>query len=202
MPAPFLNRLSGDGKLTCLTCHDLESQCLPERSQERIHNPAFLRGGPYRQRFELCYRCHDDRGFERLNAHDQISPRGEVRSDICLICHQGPQGEGLRSGDNLIWLCRACHPWRPHPSSGFGFGREGVPNHLVAPSEAVLGRMRESEQKSGIALPLDPNTGRIYCATCHDPHAAGVVATARVESGSDRGDRLRAKYMCLSCHDK
>ena len=53
--------------------------------------------------------------------------------------------------------------------------------------------------------PLEPASGRIFCATCHNPHERGVQRDARVDRGADGYKRLRTvggETICSNCHDK
>jgi hypothetical protein len=73
--------------------------------------------------------------------------------------------------------------------------------HLVSPSENILEKMRMAEADTGIVLPLNPQTGEVFCATCHNPHDFKIGG----EHGSqvqDAKDRLRMNRICLACHDK
>lgn len=202
MPVSFRNALGDKAKLACLTCHDVKAQCLSGRTDEQGANSRFLRDGPYRETVDLCYQCHDAGGYKPLNAHDQVSDRGEIKQHTCAICHTENRRGAFHAKNNLVWMCRSCHRWRVHPSSGFSFSRKGTPNHLVVPSESIRKKMKESEREYGITLPLDPNTGRIYCATCHNPHERGVIKRRRASKGASKEKRLRKREICLNCHDK
>jgi len=73
--------------------------------------------------------------------------------------------------------------------------------HFVPPSEAVLQNMRESQAETGIELPLNPQNGEIFCATCHNPHDFKVGGEhGSQESGMEH--RLRQDNICQACHDK
>ncbi len=199
----------GGGNVTCVTCHDPPAQCLPERAKERALNPAFFREGPYRDRTELCFRCHDAEAYARLNPHDQIDAQGRPREQRCLICHQSvprAQDGGAMKVDfavagDLTKLCTGCHVWVPHPGGAFAFSSKEGPNHLVAPSAGVARRMQQAAQAQGITLPLDPNNGKVYCGTCHNVHAQGVLQGAAAR-GAESKNRLRAPQLCVTCHDK
>jgi hypothetical protein len=69
--------------------------------------------------------------------------------------------------------------------------------HLVEPSSEIAANMREVEARQGVRLPLHPDTGEIFCATCHDPHQfkGGPVA-------EQPEHRLRADDICQVCHEK
>jgi predicted CXXCH cytochrome family protein len=219
MPEMFLQAVGrGGGVVTCIVCHDLPMQCLKERAEEKTNNPRFFRGGPYEARTDLCFNCHNPTHYERLNPHDQISDEGELNTQRCLVCHSvTPNRRGAKSiddvsfnvSDDLTKLCTGCHPWKAHPGGAWAqyaknSNKDG-PNHLVKPPEAILQRLKESETKKDIVLPLEPSSGRIFCATCHNPHERGVQHYARADRGADGYKRLRKTGegpFCENCHDK
>jgi hypothetical protein len=217
MPPSYRDALRGgqdQGSMSCVTCHDLPAQCLAERRLERNRNPRFFRGGPFASRTAQCYYCHDARQYERLDAHQQVGAGGELRGATCQLCHSddlerlraAPEIEDLRfvGGPDLSSLCTRCHPWVPHPGGNFAFGRKREPTeHLVKPPQKILRRMQQRAAQSGLTLPLEPRTGKVFCATCHEPHEAGVVSGRQtVVPGGEVKHRLRAAELCLRCHDK
>lgn len=199
----------GGGVVSCISCHDLPLQCLPANEKKRGLNPLFFRDGPFRSRTDLCYRCHDLAAYERLNPHDQVGADGKVREDRCLVCHEHVPRPTENAADtdfnvegDLTVLCTGCHTPEPHPGGQFAVSRKGgPPNHLVIPSDTVNRRMQEQMRARRLVLPLDPNTGRVFCGTCHNPHASGVfIGINAVGAGSKK--RLRASQLCSMCHDK
>ena len=60
-----------EGKLVCSTCHDMYLQCQDDDQTEAL-NRRFLRGAPYMKRTALCFRCHDEKKYARLDPHNQI----------------------------------------------------------------------------------------------------------------------------------
>lgn len=219
MPETFRQAVRrGGGVLTCIACHDLPMQCKKERYGERELNSKFFRGGPYKDRTDLCFECHNPTHYERLNPHDQISDEGELDTQVCMVCHSvAPNRREVKSmddvsfnvTDDLTKLCTGCHPWRPHPGgawSGFSANsnREG-PNHLVKPPLAMLKHIMESETQGDVVLPLEPSNGQIFCATCHNPHERGVQRFIRADRGADGSKRLRKTsggVICNNCHNK
>jgi len=198
------------GTVSCITCHDLPMTCLPARAGERGLNPRFFREGPYRDRSALCYRCHDPAQYARLNPHDQVEPGGKLRELTCRVCHDNlpdaKTARGIHDVDftvkgDLSRQCTGCHVVKPHPG-GFSFSSGGQPDHLRVPSAGVAARMRVMERKNAIALPLDPNTGKVFCATCHNPHARRVVQVSAAARGAEEKNLLRMQEMCGNCHDK
>lgn len=207
MPKSFQQALArAGGTVTCISCHDLPMQCDARRAGEKGLNPLFLREGPYRVRTDLCFRCHDPGRYERLNPHDQLTDAGQLRRESCLVCHR--HAPDPKAGDkrvnytvtaDLAQLCTGCHKQVPHPG-GFSFRGQGQPNHLVVPSARVASRLKASEEKHDMALPLDPVTGKVYCGTCHNVHEKGVLAGTGAK-GADSKQRLRDTELCTKCHD-
>lgn len=219
MPEDFRAAIKrGGGDVTCIACHDLTLQCDPERRKLKARNPRFFRGGPYGSRTGLCFNCHSPKKYERYNPHDQITDEGELDTQTCIVCHRViPNRSQARSIDdvqfnqpkNLEELCTGCHPYTPHPGGQWagslsGGGQGGGPNHLVVPPKPIQKRLRSHRQAKNIVMPLEPGTGRIFCATCHNPHERGVQYRHRADKGADGVHRLRrGRYqICRACHDK
>jgi len=213
MPEPFRQAVKrGGGLITCISCHDMLIPCKKERYGEKSENRFFFRSGPYLKRTDLCFNCHNPKNYERLNPHDQISDEGELNQLVCLVCHSiAPNWRQVKSIDDVTFvvtndqtqLCTGCHKWRPHPSMPMGMNSAGL-NHLVKPSPEVVLQMKATEQNDNLILPLEPASGRIVCATCHNPHERGVQRDPRADVGADSVNRLRrqpGKVMCMSCHN-
>jgi hypothetical protein len=60
----------------------------------------------------------------------------------------------------------------------------------------------DMKAKTGIYMPLEPATDRIYCGTCHEAHQPGVFAEEKREYSLEKYNRLRATKICTYCHDK
>ena len=206
--------LKTDGKVSCSTCHDLTMQCLPQRHKEKGENPSFFRAGPFKTRTEQCYFCHDKTQYKRLNPHDQVDDKGKLKENTCRICHAGSiqdlreatsiEQVSFHAKDELSSMCWGCHRWLPHPGGRFTFfsTKTGNPDHLVKPSEKILNKMNHSFAESNIDFPLDPNSGRIFCGTCHYTHEKGVIKNEVLDKAPDEKRRLRTQKICTHCHDK
>jgi len=214
MPGNYRKAMRRD-RIVCTTCHELPAQCLRERRGEQRGNRAFLRDGPFKHRSDPCYLCHDASAYARLNPHDQLDDGGRIRKGSCALCHgndaslqpstrAGEVGYSIRR--DLASLCTGCHPWIPHPGGKFmfadSFRDRKHPEHLAVPPAPMRQRMREMAKKNGIILPLDPTTGKVYCATCHNPHERGLLTDTAASRGADADKRLRMQDLCTNCHDK
>lgn len=183
-----------EGKASCVTCHSFEVLCAPEKPPV-----SSLRGAPYADRTAFCFRCHDDKQYERLNPHHQLDEAGRIVTEKCLYCHVKKPDEtrATLSSVKLIggmeMLCRGCHNLgEAHPA--------GKP-HYVKPDLEYLLRMRQIEKQYGIILPLGED-GRITCITCHNPHDAGVIPKP-LPAAKGAGENLRHRLpnvLCAECH--
>lgn len=190
-----------DGKLSCLTCHDIYLQC-EGNTDSRFTNKRFLRGAPFKKRTDLCFRCHDDTKYNKHNPHkNQLDADGEIDVKQCLYCHVIKPDELRESFDDvklvggLLEVCQRCHMKSVnHPANA---------NHIVVPSPGLLSKIKTTEKQFNIVLPLDYN-GRIFCGTCHNPHQRGVIPSENVGSSGAiemYGQRFLGK-MCIACHER
>lgn len=201
------------GRISCTSCHDLPMTCLKKQRHKKTLNPLFLRGGPYHDRTALCYNCHDKKKYQRLNAHEQISKRGKIRKEKCLLCHKSPE---LLNTDNhdqsvdfnvpdsdLSAMCTGCHLWIPHPGGSFSLRKHTKTNHLVVPPKDIMQHLQQQQQQNHIRLPLQPGNQQINCATCHDPHEEGVLKQKNHSHKlAEKRLRMPKQSLCLQCHDK
>lgn len=212
MSADFRQRLVKGNKMNCITCHDVLMQCRKRPSAMRLRNSPFMRGGAYNTRTGVCYQCHDKAAYQKLNPHDQVSDGGVLNKDRCLVCHKGipVQSAGgvvknvaLQSDSNRSEICLNCHRWQPHPGGNMTMFSGGKPpDHLVVPSDRVRSTLLEMTKKNHLDMPLEPGSGKIYCATCHNPHERGVIKKVALAKGADEKNRLRSKRICINCHEK
>ncbi len=188
------------GRITCLTCHDVYLQCrdIPER---QLENPDFLRGAPYGRSIDVCFRCHDRTVYKKTNPHEQRNADGTVQEQQCLYCHQSlPDTDAAAAIHDVTFksqnaaFCSACHGREEH------FHPAGA-EHLLEPPESMLSAIAESEDAHEVILPLFE--GRIFCGTCHNPHAAGIIARKRAAAGAGADKKLRlepTRDLCIACH--
>jgi predicted CXXCH cytochrome family protein len=184
-----------EGKVTCLTCHQIHGG--PDK--EGTHN--LLRGGPYQDRREICFRCHSGEKYAAINPHEMLDDTTSVRQvngkPVCLMCHSKMPDTAEDSTDDVRFradigfLCWRCHPPMPDPF---------FENHfLVKPSAKTLNTMHQSEERLLVILPIVPRE-RITCSTCHNPHQKGVIQRESAAKGADTKGRLRLASICFACH--
>lgn len=190
-----------EGKLACITCHDIHLQC-EDDPELKIINKRFLRGAPYQSRTDLCFRCHDEHLYSKLNPHKgQLDANGNIVVEKCLYCHIEKPDELRASFDDvkfigdLLIICKRCHRISVnHPANA---------KHLVLPSVAFAEKIKRTEKQFGIVLPLDYD-GKIMCATCHNPHQKGVIPSGKfgaVGASEEYKKRFQGN-ICLACHEK
>lgn len=200
------------GKVGCSTCHDITLQCNME-DRQRHENKKFFRKGPYINRYDLCNKCHIAENYQRFNPHEHVAEDGEIIAEKCRVCHSGSIDEleeadsidevSFHTDDNLESICWGCHKWKPHPGGQFSFFKSSEgPDHLVWPSDEVLFNIEQTLKEKNILMPLEPETGRVFCATCHNPHAKGVIKNSAAAKGAESKKRLRSKRICNNCHIK
>jgi len=191
MPFPLY-----DGKIKCLTCHH----------EDHVGGSAnLLRGGPYADRREICFRCHSEDKYADIDPHAMLDDSGKILDvngkPVCLICHAvKPEPAKDRTGDvrfraDIAFLCWRCHA----PMANTLFFTQ---HFLKKPSPSTLKFMGKKEQEMKVSIPLVPRE-RITCSTCHNPHQKGVILYGPSAKGADERSRLRvpSPAICLVCHD-
>ena len=189
-----------DNKLACSTCHDIVSQC-EDNLEKRIvrQGQAFLRGAPYKNSSDICFRCHDPNRYQKYNPHKQLNEKKEVIEEKCLYCHaevpdvKKTGKEDVKLIGNFGAICMGCH-----------YRAARVPlhqRHLRKPSEEVMTQIERMEAQFNIVLPLD-QSGQVTCVTCHNPHQKGLIPDKRAgAAGAGEIHRHRLSgNMCIKCH--
>jgi len=216
MPKDFLKAIKHSaGKMNCLTCHNIKQACSANRKQVHDRNPRFFRGGDYRaDRTRLCFNCHDEGQYERLNPHKQLTKDGRINEKSCYICHESLPDVDLVTNigevnfnvedsyssveNDYSSMCNGCHPWEPHPGGSFSFRTGKRVNHLIVPPDRMMRKLKQSR----IYLPLEPGSQRVFCGTCHNPHEKGVIKRTVAAQGAGSMHFLRDQKVCINCHEK
>ena len=195
-----------DGRVVCTTCHDMGPHCAQDVKQ-RYRNKSFLRGGPFEERGEECFLCHEKSAYRKPSPHVQSRKDG-IKEGTCTFCHGSvPQRDAsgkwqaaqFSSTVKLSAMCDGCHAVGPHPSGSVH--RKSGWFHMSVPSGPYAERMRATVAAKGGRMPLDPQTGEITCVACHDPHDKRVPGFM-VASTPGTKARLRYEDMCGACHEK
>lgn len=188
-----------DGKVRCLTCHRAHT----DPAQNDLSSPPhLLRSGPYQDRRQFCFQCHDAEAYLKLDPHRMLDGNGAIRDldgkQVCLFCHgvrpdtDGDPGSVTFRAD-VAFLCWRCHA----PMAG-----TFLDGHYHAkPKKRTRHTMRRTEERENVALPL-ARDGVITCSTCHNPHQDGVITRSAAAAGADRTRRLRMpkEQICGGCH--
>jgi hypothetical protein len=189
-----------DGKVTCATCHDIFVQC-HDKPTEKIFlkENNFLRGAPYRDRTEFCFKCHDIAQYRKYNPHLQLNNQKQIIEATCLYCHsevpdqKRANYEDVKLRANPKMICLGCH--------SIMIENQWHSRHLRKPPEEIFKRIQEMQTRYQIILPLDAE-GKITCATCHNPHEKGVIPDRRT-GAKGAGEKFRHRLtdnMCVRCH--
>lgn len=209
-----------DGKLTCLTCHDVLPGCRQEKPLPGARR--FLRDIGAARSSEaglsaFCAACHVPEAHARPNPHRMTAAGERPRAEACAQCHdrsldvEGGLASMERSGRARLradeaTLCGACHTSHADyfPSGHIGAkATEGVRSALARPVRAG-----EASRTLADWLPLSAE-GTVVCSTCHNPHERGVfpegsvLARGALETSVDRAGsilRLSRGDFCIACH--
>jgi predicted CXXCH cytochrome family protein len=151
-----------NGKLACITCHDIRQQCDASAGQPDT-NASFLRqtfiptsqpttdppaadATPQPpQPAPFCDNCHAPAQLPKFNPHMMLaSDRHTVLEEKCQVCHSHPMDRQAteRSGDpslraDMVTLCRSCHPHHRD------INRAGHVFTIIQPPMLVYMRARE-----------------------------------------------------------
>ena len=184
-----------NGKLTCLTCHDIYRQC-----QKRLFERNSLRGAPYPKRMSFCFNCHIKKNYEPNDPHQQLNNNKEIIIETCLMCHKEKPDEKHATFKDVTFIgdiemiCRRCH----HIAGNHSGNHDHMKN---VPSADGVKRIKLVEAKFHTRLPLNEN-GKMTCITCHNPHEKGIIpegSPGAKGAGSKYRHRLPGN-LCKECH--
>ncbi|HKQ47204.1 MAG TPA: hypothetical protein VJZ71_03935 [Phycisphaerae bacterium] len=193
-----------EGRLGCLTCHDIERHCTPAPRRPAI-NAAMLRVHDPEDPMRLCVQCHKASDAWRISPHKNLDAAGQVIASSCSFCHvQTPatSPDGRRTGDAMLHaegssLCMTCHArhWDVSPLG-----------HVDRIASDLTRRIMAARQTAQ-ALPLAD--GRVTCYSCHNPHEPGLFppdsplgAVSTAPTDAHAALRIASADLCLHCHSK
>lgn len=202
-----------EGKLACVTCHDVLLGCLHVEGQS-IKDSRFLRGESPVGSTAFCTRCHVESAHEKWNPH-RMSHNGFAWNEACRFCHTELMQAGdvlKRTGASKLRapepsLCIGCH------TSHFDFFEPGHTGALVSDRMFDTIRSRIAAQEPplnpiSVLLPLRASQ-TVVCSTCHNPHESGVFSEKSPLSpgalnangkSNHHGLRLPGNALCAACH--
>ena len=209
------SKLGSDGEIICQSCH---------RPHDATKNSHLLVAENNKD--SLCQTCHKTQKTILGSKHDMSlarktseNIRGQVaeQAGACSACHVPHKGKGLKMWardtdikqaeiDPMAALCLSCH------------NKKGIANkhttgkysHPVGVDISRLNRKVDlpTFDKNGMKL-LNVKSGKVSCASCHDPHQwssidktlKGVVG----EKGDNQNRFLRKPNgkdaaLCKTCH--
>lgn len=215
-----------DGKLTCLTCHDVKLGC-SHSVQRPLLNTVFLRGSGVGAPEVFCQNCHKTELYKKYNPHIMLDSNGTARQGLCLFCHTKEQDRTtkLRTGKPALRSmelrqCRACHAFHvdyfqpghvdakiPPEMLAYIAARELV-GPTTRPSAELVKQLESAGTRANRMMPN--RQGKIVCTTCHNPHQEGLFspdsvlayAAMRVIGPDKIVSPVRGQKFCLRCHNK
>lgn len=156
-----------------------------------------------------CHSCHNvmclansRKELRYRNPHIQLDKEGKSIKKTCLFCHTvTPTKEmdetekvnkryGLRY--DLEYLCIICHVMSSR--------KKGCSGKKM--SAEMIKKKEQFEKKYDVVLPLGPS-GTVICASCHNPHQAGVSVGKSEKTKLPDNHRLVVEdswQMCTACH--
>lgn len=215
-----------DGKLTCLSCHDVSVNCRTGQPAT-APNSNLLRGARVSHPMEFCFRCHVKQNYRAFNAHDQLEA-GKPKTETCIWCHLGVPDVESRLKDDASYalrsksygVCSNCHTVeKDHPAGNshmhatpstemkWHMSAYEIQPRMKLPFKQLLEYVRAAN-RAPRSIPLDED-GRITCHSCHNPHEKGLLPnwnprSVGAEPRQAVNHRLRAHegIACRACHEK
>lgn len=196
-----------DGRIACLTCHDIRRHCDPDVVRPGV-NSALVRDFASDRRMDFCNHCHEGENLRRYNPHVQLAKSGAVNEQSCLICHvhepaipaNGARRFSAELRSDGSATCLTCH------GKHWDVSERGHVDRLASSKVKANIQQRQDHQAPG-ALPLWNN--QVTCFSCHNPHQAGLFPTGS-ELGSIAAHSVDAQAylrvdlidLCSYCHAK
>lgn len=185
-----------DGRITCLTCHDIRRQC--DNPVPPPGNTALVRGHDPLDPMSTCKQCHTAPTW-RINPHQGAIAGANSPVAGCGYCHtletispgeSEPDARGVDANalgrvhvqlrDQTTRLCLNCHAMHADPAPQ-GHLQQRIPASILS-AMSVAPAMPAPAAADAAAAPADPasatllplENGAITCATCHNPHPPGA----------------------------
>lgn len=198
------SKLGPNGEVVCETCHRTHDA----PSEKIVSVDVKTSGGG------ICLECHENKRDLLANGHN-MEQRPGVKADkknrfagACGACHETHEGKGpmmwakevQNKGDKMAELCSSCH-------------RENgeADKHLVGEFSHPIGVPLKNGANSEQRLPLYQHNGKrssadgagnVSCATCHDVHNAGELASKESKHTYLRLYEKEKWKLCKECHEE
>lgn len=212
------------GRLTCLTCHDVARVCKAQRGEMTSNHNFLRRPTPDPARF--CFQCHVPKNYRPFNPHDQLQD-GQPKADTCLWCHVGTPDLSAKPGEDSARalrgkgteICGNCHTVGPdHPVQAhtgaippdqmvWYMSAYELKSKMRLPFERLLEYARTAKRLPR-SIPLDEGD-RITCYSCHNPHEKDLLPSwdprslgAEPKQATNHRVRSREGPLCVACHQK
>lgn len=191
-----------DGRIGCLTCHDIVRHCKDD-ARRPAQNAMLLRVFEPDQPLALCTQCHKPADSWRISPHKNLTASGGVSEQSCGFCHtQTPSipADGRRTGMPMLHvassqLCLTCHA-RHWDVSPWG--------HVDRPATVSV---QAALAANSAKLPLAGDL--VTCYSCHNPHERGLFpsdsalgAVSNLPIDDQAALRVPSDELCLTCHVK
>ncbi len=219
------------GKVYCSSCHNLhvwDPTHPKKRGDKKLTEGtmanSFLRDSN-KNGYSFCIKCHPKKDTVVGTDHDMrvVAPKernyfgvSASKGGVCSACHVvhntlndlklwsrelGPGTDGISK------LCRSCHNKQgPGKTKLITFGKDSHP---------INADMRRADGHTSFPLfnfsgERDPKNGKVYCASCHDPHTWDPALVKQGPGEPVEGDQtnsflrgarnLPSPNFCADCH--
>jgi predicted CXXCH cytochrome family protein len=182
---------SGHSQTFCEGCHSVNAL----GNRDTVSRAGWVSTGDSRYKDVQCESCHGAGLSHATSPNDANKPLASIKVDVnltngCGECHNGTHhpyltewkqsahGSGAWATTNNRAGCESCHTGQGALAA---FGINSTTNY----AERAVGT-------------LGPNTERIVCAVCHDPHANAHDGQLRFAVDVANEDQ----NLCMKCHHK
>jgi len=196
-------RVGDNGEILCQSCHKVHNN--------KIEQPFLLVARD--DQSSLCLTCHSNKQSISDTQHNlllsgptekNLAGKTVAQAGVCSACHLPHKPARKLSGkaDFATQICLSCHSQ----------GNVAEKTRLTGAQHPLDIRPAKEMVAADSALPLynesgfQDHTGKMACATCHDPHRWRTDAPPQTGGGDSLADRTtsflrkQAPQICRECH--